>query len=125
MPDYKQYYIIRTPPEDLYKALTIAETIQLWTGYPAGMKAEEGFEFSLFDGDINGKNLELKPGKEIVQQWYFDGQKEASIVRIILHPHKKGTSVELRHSNIPEEVFDEFRTGWDEYYFGRLQDFYS
>ncbi len=125
MADFKNYYVIHASPNDLYKALTLPETIQLWTGYPAEMSDEEGFEFSLFDGDISGKNLEMKEGREIVQQWYFDGQEEPSIVRIILHPHKKGTSVELRHSNIPDDLFDEFATGWDQYYFGRLQEFYK
>jgi activator of HSP90 ATPase len=89
------------------------------------MKAEAGTEFSLWDGSIVGKNLEFVEGQKIVQQWYFDGQDEPSIVTIILHPHKKGTSAELRHTNIPDEVYDEFAEGWDAYYFGPLIEFYE
>jgi activator of HSP90 ATPase len=125
MKDYKKYYIIQTEPETLYIALINPLTLELWTGEPAQMKEEVGTEFSLWDGSIVGKNLEFETGRKIVQQWYFAEQEEPSIVTIKLHPHKKGTSVELVHTNIPEKDFEAFVKGWDTYYFGALQLFYS
>src|SRR5438034_525716 len=108
MKDYKKYYIIAAPPDELYIALTNPATIQLWTGEPAVMSTETGSEFSLWEDSITGKNLEFEPGKKIVQQWYFGEEEEApSIVTIKLHPHAQGTSVELRHSNIPDEAYDD------------------
>ena len=125
MKDFKKYYIVSAPPEDVYLALTIESTINLWSGDKAQMKAEPGTEFSLWDGSIVGKNLEFELGKKIVQQWYFGDQPEESIVTIKLHAHDKGTSVELRHTNIPDEDFDDIVEGWDNVYFGSLQDFYE
>ncbi len=128
MKDYKKYYVIPAPPEDVYLALTFEPTIMLWTGDAANMKAEVGSEFSLWDGSIVGKNLEFEENKKIVQQWYF-GEEESlnpSIVTIKLHPLKEAqTSVELRHTNIPNEEYDDIVTGWDESYFGELYDFYD
>jgi activator of HSP90 ATPase len=125
MKDFKKYCIISAPPEEVYLALTLEATIQLWTGDKVEMKAEPGTEFSLWDGSIVGKNLEFEPGKKIVQQWYFGEQAEESIVTIKLHPHTQGTSLELRHTNIPDDDYDEITDGWDTVYLGSLQDFYE
>jgi uncharacterized protein YndB with AHSA1/START domain len=125
MKDLKKYFIIDAPPENVYQALTNAATIQLWSGEPAIMEPVEGTEFSLWDDSITGKNISFIPGKKIVQQWYFGEQAEPSIVTIILHEDKKGTSAELRHTNIPDEDFDNIANGWAENYFGSLIDFYA
>ena len=125
MKDFKKYYIIAAPPEEVYLALTLEHTIRLWTGDTAEMKAEPGTEFSLWDGNIIGKNIEFEPGKKIVQQWYFGDSAEESIVTIKLHPDSKGTSLELRHNNIPDDDYDDIIDGWDNIYMGSLQDFYE
>lgn len=125
MKDYKKYFIIPATPEEVYLALTNDATIYLWTGEKAEMSTVPGSEFSLWDGSIVGKNLEFVEGKKIVQEWYFGDQEEKSIVTIILHPDKKGTSAELRHSNIPDEAYDDIVEGWINEYFGALQEFYE
>ena len=125
MKDFRKYYSIPAPPDDVYLALTNPVTLQLWTGEPAEMSTDPGSEFSLWDGSIAGKNIEFEPGKKLVQQWYFGEQTEASIVTIILHPKGLGTSVELLHTNIPDEDYDDFADGWDTYYFGALREFYK
>ena len=125
MKDFKKYYIIPAEVEDVYTALTNPFTIELWTGYPAVMDENIGTEFSLWEGDIVGKNLEIEKNKKIVQQWYFGDQSEESIVTIKLFPDKKGTQVELIHKNIPDEDFENIKEGWNEYYFGSIKKFYE
>lgn len=125
MKEFKKYYNIPAPPEDVYKALTTDITIQLWTGEKAEMVPEPNTEFSLWDGSILGRNIEFIEGKKIVQQWYFGDQPEESIVTIKLHQDKNGTSVELKHTNIPDEDYEEIVDGWNDNYFGSLQDFYE
>ena len=125
MKDFKKYYTIPAPPETLYLALTNPLTIQLWTGEPAEMSTEPGSEFAMWDGSITGKNIEFETNKKIVQQWYFGEQKEESIVTIKLHPSDEGTSVELKHTNIPDEAYDDISEGWNDSYFGALQNFYE
>lgn len=125
MKDYKKYYIVPAAPEEVYAALTNPNTIQLWTGETAEMSTEPGSEFSLFEDSIVGKNLEFEEGKMLVQEWYFGEQEARSIVTIKLHPHKYGTSAELRHLNIPDEDFEDIVEGWNEAYFGALIEFYE
>jgi len=123
--DYKKYYIIPATPEEIYTALTNPFTIELWTGDPAIMSTEPGSEFSMWDGNIVGKNIEFVENKKIVQQWYFDGETDESIVTIKLHPDKDGTSAELRHTNIPDEAFNDITAGWSDAYFGALAEFFD
>ncbi|QCR21346.1 SRPBCC domain-containing protein [Pontibacter sp. SGAir0037] len=125
MKDFKKYFIIPASPEEVYAALTNPNTIQLWTGEKAEMSTEPGSEFSLWDGSIVGKNLEFEEGKKIVQQWYFGDQAEESIVTIKLHEHKQGTSAELRHTNIPDQDFEDITEGWSDTYFASLIEFYE
>lgn len=125
MREFRKYYIIPAQPAEIYLALTNPSTIHLWSGEPAEMSTEPGSEFSLWDGSIAGKNVEFEDGKKIIQQWYFGDQAEPSIVTIKLHPHEKGTSVELRHTNIPDQDYDDIVQGWSEVYFKSLYEFYS
>lgn len=126
MKDYKKYFILQASPDELYIALTNPDTIRLWSGEPAVMSTEPGSEFSLFDGSIEGKNLEFEENRKIVQEWYFGEEEETpSIVTIKLHPHAEGTSVELRHNNIPDEAYEDMVEGWNDVYFEALAEFYG
>lgn len=126
MKDYKKYYTIPAPPEDIYLALTNPLTLHLWTGDKVEMSTEVGSEFSLWDGSIVGKNMAFEPNKMIVQQWYFGEEGEPSIVTIKLHGDDKGsTSVELRHTNIPDDDFEDIVDGWNNTYFASLFEFYE
>ena len=125
MKTFKKYYAFPAPPEEVYLALTKEMSIQLWTGAEVNFTDVPGTEFSFWDGDIVGKNLEFDFGKKIVQQWYFGEDNEPSIVTIKLHPDKKGTSLEFVQTNIPDEDYEEFTAGLDEHYFGGLQDFFE
>ncbi len=124
MKDYKKYFIVPAEHVIVYAALTNPITIELWTGAPAEMSTEPGTEFSMMDDTIVGKNIEFVEGKKIVQQWYFEEEEVPSIVTILLHEHKNGTSAELRHTNIPDSEYDDIVEGWNDVYFAGLANFY-
>lgn len=124
MKNFNSYYIVPASPEDVYAALTNPITIQLWTGESAIMSTIPGSEFSMWEGSIIGKNLEFEENKKVVQQWYFGDETELSIVTIKLHPHKQGTSVEVKHTNIPDQDYDDIVEGWNFSYMGSIIDFY-
>ncbi|MGY4384962.1 uncharacterized protein YndB with AHSA1/START domain [Pedobacter sp. UYP24] len=125
MKTFKKYYYLPASPEEVYLAMTKAQSIQLWTGAEVEFEEKEGEEFSFWDGDITGKNLELEYGKKIVQQWYFGEENEPSIVTIKLHPDKKGTSLEFTQTNIPEADYEDFTSGLNDFYLGGLADFFE
>ena len=124
MKSYHKYYKIKGSPVEIYNALVKPFAISLWTGAKTKMEEKAGTEFSLFDGDITGMNLEFVPNEKIVQEWYFGEQDKKSIVTISLQEENIYTRIELTHSNIPDDVFEEMKFGWDNYYFGGLKEFF-
>ena len=118
---------IDAPVDEVYLALVNPFTIELWSGYKAEMSDTPNSEFSLWDGDITGLNLEFETDKKIVQEWFFDEQGEKSIVNILLESSANGTrtKVELFHENIPDDAYDNIKIGWKEYYFGALKEFFE
>jgi len=124
MKDLKRYFLLNAEPKDVYNALTNKKMLEIWTGENAKMEPVPGSEFSLWDGSISGVNLEFEENKKIVQQWFFGEQEKESIVTIKLHADKKGTSVELRHTNIPDEAFENISEGWEEDFFRALRELF-
>jgi activator of HSP90 ATPase len=127
MKNIKKHYLIKASAEDIFTALTNPLTIEIWTGATAVMEPVAGTEFSLWDGEISGINLEIEPGKKIVQEWYFEDEEgmepsQKSIVTIKLHGEGSSTDLELLHTNIPDEAFDNIADGWDRYYFKPLKE---
>ena len=117
--------MIPAPPEEVYRALVTPATIRLWSGEEAVMSEEPGSEFSLCEEAIVGRNLEFEEPRKIVQEWYFGDQEPASIVTLLLHPAKKGTDIEVRHTNIPDEDYNDIIEGWKDVYMGALREFYE
>jgi activator of HSP90 ATPase len=125
MKTFKKTFKINAEPSDVYSALTNPYTIELWSGYPATMSEEPGSEFSLWEGDITGKNLEFIKNKKVVQEWYFGELSEKSIVTILIQPDRENSLVTVEHSNIPDDDFADIAEGWREYYFGAIMNFFN
>jgi activator of HSP90 ATPase len=125
MKTFKKTFKINAEPSDIYAALTNPNTIELWTGYPAKMSTEPGSEFSLWEGDITGRNLEFMQDKKVVQEWYFSDQTDKSIVTINITPDGGNSIVTVEHTNIPDEDFSEISEGWREYYIGAIINLFN
>ncbi len=122
MKDFKYYIDIKAEPQDVYTALTNPFTIELWSGEEAIMSTEPHTEFSIWGGDIVGKNLAFAPNKLIQQEWYFgESPVLPSIVTIKIWPKKSYSSVELLHTNIPDEAYENMVEGWKEAYLGAIK----
>lgn len=125
MKAFKKTFKINAEPSDVYAAITNPFTIELWSGYPAIMSTEPESEFSLWEGDITGKNLEFVQDKKVVQEWYFGDQSEKSIVAITISPDRENSVVTVEHSNIPDDEFNDIAEGWREYYIGAIINFFN
>jgi activator of HSP90 ATPase len=125
MKTIRQHYFVHATPEEVFLAITNAFTIELWSGYPAKMEAKEGTEFSLFEGEIAGKNIKVIENQQLVQEWYFGDRPEESIVTIDLKPHPLGTKVLLEHTNVSDEEANELAVGWNEHYWGAIKSFFK
>ncbi|HLN54644.1 MAG TPA: SRPBCC domain-containing protein [Bacteroidales bacterium] len=125
MKNFKKTFRINAEPSDVYAALTNPFTIELWSGYPAVMSTEPGSEFSLWEGDITGRNIEFVANRKVVQEWYFGDRTEKSVVTITINPDRDNSSVTVEQTNIPDEDYEDISEGWNEYYMGAISGFFN
>jgi activator of HSP90 ATPase len=122
--DFKTRIKVKAEMEDAFAAFINPFTIELWSGYPAVMSKEPNSEFSLWEGDICGRVLEVEDEKKIVQEWYFGEQENPSIATLkFFSQGSSRVQIDLVHTNIPEEAYDDIVEGWNEYYLGAIKTF--
>ena len=88
-------------------------------GGAAKISGKEGTIFSVYDGYITGKNLQLVKGKLIVQSWLASdwGPGESDSTFILLFEQKgKDTIINMTQANIPDAHVDGIRKGWTDFY---------
>ena len=119
---------IPASPAEVYGAFADAKKHAAFTGSKATFEAKAGGKFTAWDGYIYGKNLELKPGKRLVQEWmtteWPEGQAP-SIVEFSFKAAKGGTRVKMVHSKVPAEQADDYRQGWTDYYWKPLKQYFA
>lgn len=121
MKTIEKSYTLDSSQTRVWDALINPDTIALWGGGPALMSEIEGAEFSLWGGDIHGKNVLVKSEKELVQEWYSGKWEKPSVVKISLFRDKGKTIIELDQVDVPDDEAKEIDKGWDEYYFGPIK----
>ena len=117
----KQVYKINASKSKVWKALVDPKLITKWGGGPAKMQDEVGFNFSLWGGDIWGRNNKVVKEKLLEQDWYGGKWDKPSKVKFELLEKDGVTAVKLTHSNIPENE-QSFADGWKDYYMGPLKE---
>lgn len=122
MKTIKQTYRVEAPIEGVWEALVNPGEIDAWGGGPAIMDDKVGTEFSLWNGDIHGKNIEVKQYELLKQEWVSGDWPEPSIVTFVLKPDGNGTKIELVHENIPDKEAKEIEDGWKKYYLGEIKN---
>ena len=126
--DYTLTAIIPASAHDIYTAWLDSLAHSEMTGGKANISDEPGAEFSAWGGYISGHNLELVPGKRIVQAWRttkFAEDHPDSIVTIDLDELDEGTLLTLTHSNVPDSHIGYEQGGWQEHYFEPMIAYFS
>ncbi len=110
-------------PHRIYEALLDAKQFSAFSGVPAEIHREAGGAFSLFGGQITGRNVELVPDRRIVQAWRAASWPEGvySIVRFELQAKGAGTRMVFDHTGFPPGLREHLASGWQEHYFGPLK----
>src|SRR5579871_2031257 len=106
-------YTISATPEKVWEALTDPKVIEEWSQAPAVMDEKKDFVFSLWGGEIVGKNTDVVRYRKLTQKWREKAWDEDSFVIIELSPRDGGTHLHLEHSGIPEESVEDIDDGWD------------
>jgi len=97
------------------------------TGAKARASAKVGGDFSVWDGYATGKNLELDPGKRIVQSWRtsdFAASDPDSKITVTLAPVGDGTKVTVLHTRVPDG-HEDAKVGWRDYYFEPMKEYFG
>lgn len=126
MVNFKVSDVIPSPPAKVYNAWLDSGEHGLMTGGTAHVSAEVGDSFEAWDGYIQGINLELEPGKRILQKWRtseFADDEEDSLLEILFTPEGSGTRVTIRHSNLPEHGM-QYEQGWIDSYFTPMKEYF-
>lgn len=118
-------YVINASAEEVFEALVNPELIQIWSGDEAKMSADIGAEFTLWSGQMFGKNMEVVPNKKLVQEWCYEQWNEPSKVTITIKAKGKTSTVTLMHENVPDKSLNSIADGWDTYYFGAIQEMFE
>ena len=115
----------KTTPQRIYAALLSSKEFAEFSGAPAEIDPKAGGAFSMFEGMIVGRNVELIPNQRIVQAWRPTHWNSGvySIVRFELKPQSAETLVMLNHTGFPEGEFDSLSSGWEAHYWDRLKKF--
>ena len=92
----------------------------------AKVNREIGGSFSIFEGALSGKNVELIQDKKIVQTWRSEGENWPKgyyfTITLVLEPDDKGTLIKFTHVDIPEASYESVKEGWDTYYWEPLKE---
>lgn len=114
-----QEVIIEAGPAVVYALLLKSvDFAKMTDGRRAKIAKETGGEISMFGGDISGRNVELAPGKRVVQAWRSKAWPEGvySIVRFELIPEGKGTKLIFDQAGHPESAQAMLESGWAQMY---------
>ena len=119
----EQSVTFNAKPARLYDILLDSEQFSAFTGAPASIEAVAGGAFSTFGGMIAGRNVELAPGKRIVQAWRVGNWPEGvySIVRFDLAGDNAGARLTLSHTGFPEDHRVHLESGWHARYWEPLR----
>jgi uncharacterized protein YndB with AHSA1/START domain len=119
--------LIPATPQEVYAAWLSSEGHSQMTGGSASITADVGGEFEAWDGYIQGKNLELIPGKRIVQSWRtseFNGDEPDSRIEITLESVADQTKLTLNHTGLPPHGM-QYEQGWVESYFEPMKEYFE
>lgn len=117
-----------TKPGEIYDAFLNSKKHSEMTGSKATADAHVGGKFTAWDGYIFGKNLELDPGKRILQEWEtteWPEGAEPSHLEWTFAEKDGGTEVTMVHSKVPASQADSYRQGWNDYYFNPMKDYFA
>jgi activator of HSP90 ATPase len=93
-----------------------------FTAMSAIIDSTVGGTFSVFDGHIIGRILELVPNQRIVEAWRVVDWPAGvySIAKFEFKPQGSGTKLIFDHIGFPDGLKEHLSTGWTQHYWGAL-----
>jgi len=122
-------------PQQVYETLLsskhfsacIKKSFAVFTDTSATIDPVAGGTFSLFDGHIIGRILELVPGQRIVEAWRVVDWPAGiySVARFELRAQGPGTHLVFDHIGFPEGLKEHLASGWQQHYWDALTKYFQ
>jgi uncharacterized protein YndB with AHSA1/START domain len=120
----KQKVRFDAEPRVVYELLADSKKRSAITGWKASISRKSGGAFSADDGRVTGVNVELVPGKRLVQAWRRADFPEGvfSMAAVTLTPTPSGgTELVLTHRGVPKHLIDGTEQDWRDRYWARMK----
>ena len=110
------------PPAELFECFSDPRRVAAYAGSDSRLNFTVGGEFSLFDGNVSGKIVEIHPRQKIVMTWRLSTwpAEHFSLVTLNFQPSASGTTVVLVQESVPAAEVERTRDGWTRFYWERI-----
>ncbi len=125
----------KVPPAQVYNTLlssaafsaSTKKSFDMFTATSAKIDPVVGGAFSLFDGHITGRILELVPDQRIVEAWRVVDWPAGvwSIARFDLSAEGGGTRLNFEHVGFPEGLKEHLSEGWQQHYWDAMTKYFQ
>lgn len=112
------------PPATVYDLLADSKKCSAVTGRKATISRKIGGAFSVGENEVSGINVDLVPGRRIVQAWRHRRFPEGifSMAAMTLTPTADGgTELVLTHRGVPKDLIHETEHAWRVQYWSRIK----
>ncbi len=114
--------------KEIYETWLDSKKHSAMTGSEASVEARINGTFTAWDGYIEGTTIELEPNQRIIQKWRttdFPSDSPDSRIEITLKEIEEGTIITLFHSEIPTDQAENYRKGWEDFYFAPMRSYFG
>jgi activator of HSP90 ATPase len=125
----------KVAPQTLYRVLLSStafsactkKSFSMFSDHSASIDSTLGGAFSVFDGHIVGRIVELVPNRRIVEAWRVVDWPEGkySIARFELTPNGAGTHLSFEHVGFPQGLKEHLSVGWQQHYWDALKVYFQ
>jgi len=121
----KQRVHFKAAPGTIYEMLADSRVRSAVTRQKADISQKVGGPFTSDNGRVTGVNVDLVPGKRIVQAWRRRDFPEGvfSMAAVTLAPTPTGgTELVLTHRGVPKALIPDTEEQWRDVYWARMKE---
>lgn len=120
----RQSVTFRAGIHDVYEALMDSNKHSEITGSRVNISRRVGDKFIVYDGDIEGENIDIIPDRKIVQSWRYSNWPEGhySKVTFSFKENSGNTRLFFTQTGVPEEFYLDIGQGWRDYYWEPMKE---
>lgn len=118
--------VLHAPPQLVWDAFFDPKQHELLTGAATVIRDQVGSTYSLWSGSVTGEVVFVEKPRRAALTWRTDDfapHMESSRVELGLQSLAVGTRLTVIHGYIPQELFQQFTSGWKDFYFPKLQQY--